>query len=113
MEAGSVGSKQDDAYIRILQEIIDGQASFLGRKLALKQARRAPIEIDSEGSVTGFYGDGKNAVDILVTTFETVVGEDVADRKIRNHLRDTIDSEEYALLPERVKPMEESGSTTS
>ena len=62
------GDPEDDRqqyYIESIQNIIDKQKEQLGEETAIKWARRAPIRIDAEGEVQGFYGTGEDALETL------------------------------------------------
>lgn len=64
------GEDRQEYYLDMLKDIVDEQKEFLGPEVALKQARKAPLQIDSEGRVVGFYGKGENALDILQSYVE-------------------------------------------
>jgi hypothetical protein len=91
-------------YVDMIQATIYGFAELLGGKTALTHARRAPVNITPDGQVTGYYGKGDEAFDVLVRQYESVFGREVADRKVRNMLADTVADEERHLLPERLQP---------
>jgi hypothetical protein len=93
-----------ELYLKIIQAIVSAFKTFLGDKTALAKARKAPLFIDKNGEVSAYYGNGKNAVDILVQQFETVLGAEVAHLKIRNVVRDEVPEEQWQLLPERIQP---------
>ncbi|MFB6182848.1 MAG: hypothetical protein ABEI78_02160 [Candidatus Nanohaloarchaea archaeon] len=57
--------ERQEYYIDTIQDIVDEQKEKLGEETALKWVRRAPIQIDSDGNVTGFYGKGEDALETL------------------------------------------------
>ncbi len=61
------GGEEDrqEYYIESIQRIINQQKDQLGEETAIKWARRAPIRIDSDGEVQGFYGTGEDALETL------------------------------------------------
>lgn len=65
---GDMGEDSEDRqeyYKDSIEDIVEEQKEFLGPELALKQARQAPLDIDSEGNVKDFYGKGEDALEIL------------------------------------------------
>lgn len=56
---------RQEYYIESIQRIIDKQKEQLGEETAIKWARRAPIRIDTDGEVQGFYGTGEDALETL------------------------------------------------
>jgi hypothetical protein len=56
---------RQEYYKEAIEDIVEEQKDFLGEELALKQARQAPLNIDSEGKVQDFYGKGEDALEIL------------------------------------------------
>ena len=56
---------RQEYYIESIQRIIDKQKEQLGEETAIKWARRAPIRIDADGEVQGFYGTGEDALETL------------------------------------------------
>lgn len=59
------GEDRQEYYIESIQRIIDKQKEQLGEETAIKWARRAPIKIDPDGEVQGFYGTGEDALETL------------------------------------------------
>ncbi|MFB6076836.1 MAG: hypothetical protein ABEK12_01750 [Candidatus Nanohaloarchaea archaeon] len=95
-----------DRYLDILQHMIDAMAEFVGDKVALKYARQAPLDIDPDGTVNDFYGEGGQAVSILLGKYEDYMGASVADARLRSALRD-LPEDRHDLLPERIRPGQE------
>lgn len=56
---------RQEYYVESIQRIIDKQKEQLGEETAIKWARRAPIKIDPDGEVQGFYGTGEDALQTL------------------------------------------------
>lgn len=56
---------RQEYYMESIQKIIDKQKEELGEETAIKWARRAPIKIDADGEVQGFYGKGEDALETL------------------------------------------------
>lgn len=56
---------RQEYYKNSIEDIVEEQKDFLGPELALKQARQAPLDINSEGKVQDFYGKGEDALEIL------------------------------------------------
>lgn len=94
----------DQFYIDVIQQTVYGFAEIFGEKTALAHARKAPINITVDGQVTGYYGSGEEAFDMLVQQYESVFGKDVTDRKVRNMLHGTVSDDKKHLLPERLQP---------
>lgn len=63
-ESDSEDDRQE-YYMESIQNIIDKQKEELGEQTAIKWARRAPIKIDADGEVQGFYGKGEDALETL------------------------------------------------
>lgn len=66
-EENSPDDEEDrqEYYTESIQRIIDQQKEELGEETAIKWARRAPIKIDPNGKVQGFYGKGEDALETL------------------------------------------------
>lgn len=88
-------------YLKILQIIVERFKNFSGQKAALSRARKAPLDIDADGNVTGFYGEGEKAIDVLSRQYEAFMGVEAADRKIRKAM---VVIDNPSLLPERLRP---------
>lgn len=56
---------RQEYYFDTIQRIVEEQKEFLGPEIALKQARRAPLDIDDSGNVVDFYGRGSDALETL------------------------------------------------
>lgn len=86
--------ERQEYYLDTIQRIVEEQKETLGEEAAIKWARRAPLKIDSDGEVTGFYGTGEQALETLrdyteheefyleaiqkvIDTFSEFMGEDV------------------------------------
>lgn len=95
---------EKDRHLRLIRDIVGNQKKMLGKKLAIARARSAPLRINTDGEIEEYYGDGKNALDLLVQQYEEVWGEDVADRKIQDTVREEFDQEDYGEIPERIRP---------
>lgn len=111
-DEGEEEDGSDQFYIDVIQRTVYGFAEIFGEKVALENARKAPLNITVDGQVTGYYGSGKEAFDMLVQQYESMFGKDVADRKVRNMLHGTVSKDEKHLLPERLqpeKPVEKTG----
>lgn len=108
----SSDAEHDQFYVDVIQETIYGFAELLGEKTALMHARKAPINITPNGQVTGYYGRGREAFDMLITEYESIFGEEVADKKVRSILADSLSEEEKDLVPERVRPHNEQSHPT-
>ncbi len=98
-EEDSDGERQE-YYLSNIRDIVEEQKDFLGEQVALKQARRAPLDINEDGEVEDFYGSGENALETLrdftehqefylnaiqsiIEEFSHMLGEDVAYRYAR------------------------------
>ncbi len=95
-----------DVYNTILQTIVDRMNALLGQKISLTQARKAPIEIGSDGTVQEFYGDGRSAVRILFEQYTEYTGELVARNQITRAL-EQIDDDLEELLPDNLTPADD------
>ncbi|MFB6159285.1 MAG: hypothetical protein ABEJ95_06550 [Candidatus Nanohalobium sp.] len=99
-DEGSEEGERQEYYLSTIQDIVDEQKDFLGEQVALKQARRAPLNINEEGEVEDFYGSGEdaletlreftehqefylNAIQSIIDQFSEMLGEDVAYRYAR------------------------------
>lgn len=94
-----------------LQMIVDRFARLFGRKAALQYARQAPLEISPDGTIDTYYGEGKQAIDILLQQYEDVMGKDVTDKHVRNAMR-SLDDSYHDLIPERIRPISPSPEHT-
>lgn len=96
-----------DFYCDVLTDIIDNVGKFYGYEHALMQARHAPLVINSEGEVQGFYGTGRKATDILITQMEREFGADVIEMRLGIELQEKVEEDRYELLPERIREKED------
>lgn len=103
MEEGDSDGEQA-FYLTVLRAIVDAFISFQGRQSALIKARKAPLDIDADGTITGYYGTGADAVDVLARQYEQFLGEQAADRQMREAIAPHVDEEQIDLLPERLRP---------
>ncbi|MFB6115192.1 MAG: hypothetical protein ABEK04_02785 [Candidatus Nanohalobium sp.] len=94
----------DDEYLQLLRKIVDNQKKLVGKKVALGKARSAPLRINPDHEIEEYYGEGKNAVDLLLQQYEKVWGKDVADKKMQRLVEKELDEEEYNKVPERIRP---------
>lgn len=99
-------TEHQELYLTVIRDIVDTFKDFLGDKTALAKARKAPLFIDKDGNVSAYYGQGRNALEILVNQFESVLGREVARVKIRAAVRQTVPEDQMELLPERIRPVE-------
>jgi hypothetical protein len=97
---------EEEKYLNLLQEIMEKQQSLLGEKVAEGKARSAPLEITPEGDIDKYYGEGQNAVDLLIQQYEKVWGTQNADKKIKRTVRGQLEPKDYDLVPERIRPEE-------
>lgn len=102
----SKDQKNHDQYLSIFETVLDSQRQLLGDKVALKYARKTSLEINPDGELTGFYGDGESVLEILVQQYEDVWGEEVADRKIGRELKAELPEEQHHLLTEDLRQVE-------
>jgi hypothetical protein len=96
--------QDEEFYLPIITKIVDKQKTMLGDKVALGRARKAPLTINKDNEIIEFYGDGKQAIDILVQKYEEFAGEKVIDSSVRNVVKSEADPEDYEKLPERTRP---------
>lgn len=97
-------TEHQELYLKLVREIVSTFKAFLGEKTALTKARKAPLFIDKDGNVSAYYGNGRNAINILTTQFESVLGDRVAHRKIRSVVQHTVPEAQWDLLPGRIRP---------
>lgn len=102
----SKDQEDHDQYLSIFETVLDNQKQLLGEKVALKYARKTSLEINPQGELTGFYGEGQSVLEILVQQYEQVWGEEVADRKIGRELKSELPEEKHNLLTEDLKEVE-------
>jgi hypothetical protein len=98
----------EETYLHLLDTILQHHIDLVGEKVALTAARKAPLEIDTEGTVTGFYGDGREALDILTDLFIEMAGQEVTLSRIRSIVEDELDEQDYDTVPERIRPHDDS-----
>jgi len=101
-------TEHQEFYLNCLQSILDKMTDIFGRKIGQKYARQAPLEITPDGEIKAYYGTGRNALQNLINQYEIYMGEETANKKIRNGLSE-VSSKKTELLPEEVQPREESG----
>jgi hypothetical protein len=56
---------RQEYYMNVLERIVDREKEELGEQVALKWARKTPLKVNENGEITGFYGKGEDAVEIL------------------------------------------------
>lgn len=95
---------ETDKHLRLIKSVVDNQEKLEGKQVAIGRARSAPLRINADGEIEEYYGEGKNALNLLVKQYEEVWGEKVADRKIKKTVRKEFDEEDYSEVPERVRP---------
>jgi hypothetical protein len=96
--------QDEEFYLPLIKEIVGKQKTMLGDKVALGRARKAPLTINPDGEIEEFYGDGEQAVDILVQQYEEFAGKSVIDSNVQNVVKSKIDPDDYGKLPERIRP---------
>lgn len=101
--SGNDENSEDTRYLALLRRIVESMTELVGEQYALRYARKAPLDISADGTVTAYYGTGEKALDILITRYEGFLGETVADSRIKKEMAD-LDQDDRALLPERVRP---------
>lgn len=106
-------TEHQEFYLEVIQRVIDKFEELLGTKVALKYARKAPLQIMPDGEVQAYYGQGRKALETLGKQYEEVWGDEVAYRKIRHALEGEIQESEIKLLPERMQPKEKEGGLLS
>lgn len=92
--------------MRAIDRVVGTFIGMLGEKTALMNARKAPLEIDKDGTITDFYGEGRQVLSILTEQYAAVFGEYVARRKVRKALDDIVDEETEQLLPDDLQSVE-------
>lgn len=101
----STNMNRDEEYLEILQIIVDTAVKLVGKKIALERVRRSPVELGTNKTVDGYYGDGMTATNLLIEQIESVVGESITDSRLKHALKRQEKEENYSLLPERVRPV--------
>lgn len=96
-------TEHQEFYLNCLQTILDTVTNIFGRKIGHRYARQAPLEITPDGEIKAYYGTGRNALETLVNQYESYMGEQTANSKIRKALKD-IPKDKYELLPEEIQP---------
>lgn len=91
-------------YEDAIEHVIDRFIDLLGEKTALKYARQAPLQIDKDGSVTAFYGEGDEVLSILTDQYSEVFGRTVARGKVRSALADIVDEDDLDRVPDAIRP---------
>lgn len=96
--------EEKEFYLSVMEDIMDKENAMIGEKVALARARKAPLQISPKGEVEDYYGDGKQAVDILMQQLEQVAGKKVIDSTVRNLIKSDYDPSDHDMLPERLRP---------
>lgn len=96
-------TEHQEFYLDCLQTILDKVTHIFGRKIGQRYARQAPLEITPEGEIKAYYGTGRNALQTLINQYESYMGEQTANSKIRKALSDTPE-DKHELLPEEIRP---------
>lgn len=114
-ESHNASQEEDNRefYLRAVKIVVDRFEQLLGKKVAMKYARKAPLEISPDGEITGYYGEGRKALEILGEQYEEAWGEEVAYRKIRRSFGKEMDESEIDLLPDSMAPREKEGGILS
>lgn len=105
--------KEHEKYLHIFNMILESQKQMLGDKVGLKYVRKAPLELDLDDHIVDYYGEGTDVLDILVEQYEEVWGDEVADRKIGRKLKDELDEDDWDLLTDDLRAIEEKQSAVS
>ncbi|MDY6789602.1 MAG: hypothetical protein SVV03_06620 [Candidatus Nanohaloarchaea archaeon] len=100
-----VEGKKQNYYMNLIQKMVEDQKEFLGDEIALKQARRAPLQIDENGNVNGFYGSGETALNTLRSYTENQEFYLDAIKMIVDRFKEFA-GEKIALIAARQSPLE-------
>ncbi|MFQ3308632.1 MAG: hypothetical protein ACI977_000875 [Candidatus Nanohaloarchaea archaeon] len=95
-----------EKYERIFNIILESQKNMLGQKVALKYARKTPLNITPGGELQGYYGEGKSVLNLVMAQYEQVWGKEVAERKIGRKLKDELSEDYYELLTSELREVE-------
>lgn len=96
--------EEKEFYLSVMEDIMEKENAMIGEKVALARARKAPLQISPSGEIEDYYGDGKQAVDILMQQLESVAGEKVIDSTVRNMIKSEYEPSDHDMLPERIRP---------
>lgn len=105
--------EEHEKYLHIFNIVLDSQKQMLGDKVALKHVRKAPLELDLDNHIVDYYGKGSDVLDILIDQYENVWGKQVADRKIGRKLKEELNEDDWDLLTDDLKSVEERKSAIS
>jgi hypothetical protein len=94
-------------YLHAIQDIYHEFEHFVGRKTALIKARKAPLDVDKDGTIIRYYGKGEVALETLVDQYATYLGERPAYAKTRKVLAETVHPNEYEKLPDHLRPRQD------
>ena len=94
--------KQKKVYLEIFNAIINSMKELLGSKVAIIYARKAPIVMTMEGKVTDFYGEGEVVLEILLSQYESLMG-DVCHKPIKRAIKEIL-KKTPVKVPERIRP---------
>lgn len=97
---------EDQEIKQLMTTIIQSQQEFIGDKIALTTAQKAPIEVNQDGEVQKFYGDKKIALETLVSVFDKKTG-----KAGRNFVEKKLEEEDLEF-PDYIEPVEENKSTS-
>lgn len=92
---------EKEIYLEILQAILDSMVNFIGSRIALTAARKAPLNIDPEGKIVGYWGEGEVVVDILLKQYEAIMGG-ACYPIIKKALKPIVEKV-FVKLPERIE----------
>lgn len=96
--------EEKEFYLSVMTDILEKENAMIGEKVAMARARKAPLQISPSGEIEDYYGDGKQAVDILMQQLEQVAGKKVIDSAVRNLIKSDYEPSDHDRLPERIRP---------
>jgi hypothetical protein len=105
-------TEHQEFYLETIQKVVDKISDIFGQKIGYRYARQAPLEISPNGNVKAYYGTGRNALQNLVNQYETYMGDETADAKIRDALKD-VPEDKQRLLPDEIQPRDDSDESSS
>jgi hypothetical protein len=98
---------EQEFYLRTIRDIVQAFKLFQGSKSALIKARKAPLDINPEGHIEGYYGKGEKVLLLLMDQYSEFIGEEAAYSQVRGILGDDLSEDELELLPEQFHPQKE------
>ncbi len=100
----------EQRYLDLMQIVVDDITTFLGQDVADTVIQDTPIDVTSDGQVTGYYGEADRAFREIVARYQAAVGDGVAGKRILHRVRSFLPVDALSLLPADVREPEDTRS---